>query len=240
MGTEPGKLERPTSSCGHRIRQTEAMNSDNASKTITEKMDTKKEEETYCTLGTGGIKRDITDNTTTPLSEGDTNTISVQSDNIIPSKLSNFNCSVQVDSGAEHSILHFDVLTQAFGVQPTNIKSSTIGSVIVANSSKIPVLGRIELNIRVENEPYIVGFQAVKTLEYQAVLGHDFCQKYCPMLDMLDVGLDNRSAIFQGGMSLLLKGREQISSTYLDDVLICSLTFERHHSDRESIVKTAW
>src|SRR5437867_1914453 len=93
--------------------------------------------------------------------------------NKIKVKIFNSFVNVLIDTGCSTSILS-EALLKRLHVNTQNLEPSEIKNLIGANGSTIPVIGKINLNIRLHGLTVPYEFLIAKSLTHELMVGHDF------------------------------------------------------------------
>ena len=89
-----------------------------------------------------------------------------------------------VDTGACVSAIDEQLVKKIYGSQPASMTDGFVPSVKTVNGERVPVLGMIEVPVKLAGTLYQGQFHIMPSLTHEVILGRDFLQKHRAVLDL--------------------------------------------------------
>ena len=141
-----------------------------------------------CSPETRAYVTDVTDRVSLPAT-------SSKIDSIHPFESDNFNVSVTIKGNSYRALLDTGAVVTAISLQVWDkylshknccLDSSSTSCVTTVSGSPLSVLGKVWLNFVIKSDVFPFEAYVIKDLTHDVVLGRDFLQKYCSMIDFME------------------------------------------------------
>ena len=146
-----------------------------------------------CSPETGVNVTDVTDRVSLPAT-------SSKIDSIHPFESDNFNVSVTIkgnsyrallDTGAAVTAISSQVWDKYLSHKNCCLDSSSTSCVTTVSGSPLSVLGKVWLNFVIKSDVFPFEAYVIKDLTHDVVLGRDFLQKYCSIINFMENIIDS-------------------------------------------------
>ena len=91
---------------------------------------------------------------------------------------------ILVDTGACVSAIDEQLVKKIYGSQPARIADGFIPSIKTVSGEKVPVLGKIDVPVKLNGIVYQSQFHVIHNLAHEVILGCDFLQEHGAVIDL--------------------------------------------------------
>ena len=122
-----------------------------------------------------------------------------------------------IDSGACVSAIHEKLVKNIYGHYSKQMTDGVVPSVNTISGERVPVLGKIDMPVKINGVIYHSQFHVMQDLPYEVILGQDFLLKNNAVIDLrnksLTLAADSSSKLKK--TSAPVPKREHVMATYI-------------------------